>query len=123
MQKRKMIYQILALVSASGIIVSFLLGPGTVAPRLTVYTLLSGSALLCTEYLTLRESALLKGRAVDVKWVLVTLVVLIVSLIPQALYFFIATFLWFLALPTFGVLAVILLFKLLRIQKQKDLQD
>ncbi len=118
-----MIYQILALVSASGIIVSFLFGPGTVAPRLTVYTLLSGSALLCTEYLTLRENALLKGRAVDVKWVLVTLAVLIVSLIPQALYFFIATFLWFLALPTFGVLAVVLLFKLLRIQKQKDLRD
>lgn len=120
MQKRKIVYQMLALVAASGVIVSYLFGPGEVTPRTTIFTALSGLVLLGAEYFWVREAARINGRTIDAKWAATTSVILLASLVPQAILLTLAAFLWFAALLASGIMIIVLAFKLEKSGKQKD---
>lgn len=122
MQQRKLTYQILALATVAGIIISFLLGPGTVAPELTAYSLLGGLVLFFSEYLWLRETVLTSGQPITTKWVVTTLTILVMSVIPQAICLVLAAFLWFAVLPLLVISTAIFLYMLINSQKQKDLR-
>jgi len=122
MQKRKIIYQVIALAAASGVIVSYLLAPsksGEVAPEVTIYTEICGLILFCAEYLWVREIARLNSQALNVKRTVVALTLLIVSLAPQAFCLTLGAYLWFAFLPIFAMLIITRLFRLARVNKQK----
>ena len=99
---------------------SYLFGPGEVAPGATIFTVLSGLTLLGAEYFWAREAARINGRTIDAKWTATTSVILLVSLVPQAVLLTLAAFLWFAALVAFGITIIILAFKLEKAGKQKD---
>ena len=119
MQKRKIAYQLLTLLAASGVIISYLFGPGAVAPEATMYTGLCVLLMYCAQYLALREGARLKGQKPSTTWVVITLVVLAVIVALEAIILTIAAFLWFIALSILAVIAVILLFRLIRSKNKK----
>ncbi len=122
MQQRKTAYQLLALAAASGVIASYLFGPGEVAPRVTIFTAFSGLVLFAAEYLWLREGAIMHGRTISAKWVVTVLVILFITLIPQAILLTLAAFLWFATFTVFGITAVVLVFRLENTRAQKDLR-
>jgi hypothetical protein len=125
MEKRKIIYQIVALLAAAGVIVSYLLAPSKtseIAFEPTIYTGLCGLILFCAEGLWVRETARLNGQKLNVKWALITLTLLIISVAPQAFCLTLGAYFWFALLPMFAILIIFRLFKLAALNEQKDLR-
>ena len=114
MQNRKIIYQILALLAASGVILSYLFGPGKVAPEATVYTGLSALLLFCAQYFALRETVRSKGKKLTTLWVITTLVILAMIVALEVILLTIVSLIWIAVLPTFALIILTLLFELLR---------
>ena len=101
------IFLVCVCLSIVAIIISFLLGPGKVAPGATIFTYVASVALLLFEFLYLKEK---------LHWgVLKIVAIILVSLVPQLFVLVIGAFLWFITLPT---LLVVVVFRLIKQHKQ-----
>lgn len=106
------IYQIVALLAAAGTIVSYLLGPGTAAPQMTIYTIAALAVLYAAECLWARAAARLKGQPTGPRWIVATLLLLAVTLVAQFVVLTLAASVWFFALPILAILVLVRLFQL-----------
>ena len=92
---------IATLLALAGIIVSELLGPGTEAPRATIFTCVAAVLFIVFQYIYLRSKF---------GWgVVKAIIVLALLLLPELLLEFILSFLWFVVLPLIGMIILIMI--------------
>ena len=109
---QQLLYLILILACLAGMVVSLLFGPGKAAPEITPITIGLGFVLLLCEYVYAREIVRRKGRAITPGWVVGTIIILSVGLIPEGLIIWIASVLWAIVLPMVAIYILVLLYVL-----------